>query len=43
MTEQKGFLTALAEPLAKAAAQHRASSPRDKSFTRAQCFGGFRP
>ena len=35
MAEQKGFLTAIAEPLAEAAAQHRASSPRDKSFTRA--------
>jgi hypothetical protein len=35
VAEQKGFLTALAEPLGEAAARHHASSPRDKSFTRA--------
>jgi hypothetical protein len=34
MPEQGGCLAALAEPLAEAAIQHRASSRRDKSFAR---------
>jgi hypothetical protein len=35
VAEQRGFLTAMAEPVAEAMARHQASSPRDKNFTRA--------
>jgi hypothetical protein len=41
VSDQRGFFTALAEPIAQGIAQHRASPPHEKNLTRAGWGAGF--